>query len=351
MGLDELRDGIRQRDLEIIRLIAERTELARQIGEIKIEEGIPIRNVEVEKKVISRYVEEGSRYGLSKDCMTSVASAEIQQAVESESKLVKREQGKRIAVIGGAGKMGAWMANLFENSGHDITIIDPALKNGKGMKDCSGMDVVIVSVPIHAVTGVLRELDGICGEDTLIFDLSSLKTSAMDTLREMAKGKKVCSIHPMFGPSAVSMYDRNLIICDCGNETAVRETVALFDDRGGNIRVMDIAEHDGYMSYVLGLTHAVNIALFTALERSGHSFEDLRTVASTTFNKGLDTNRSVASEDPMLYYEIQHINEHRDRMWNLFSEAVDDLKKASMSDDPEMFRRLMEAGRAYFDAQ
>ncbi|MBP5734618.1 MAG: chorismate mutase, partial [Candidatus Methanomethylophilaceae archaeon] len=65
MELDELRDEIRKRDLEIIRLISERTELAKQIGMAKFEQGLPIRNVEVEKKVIARYVEEGSKYQLS----------------------------------------------------------------------------------------------------------------------------------------------------------------------------------------------------------------------------------------------------------------------------------------------
>ena len=351
MDLDELRDEIRNRDLEIIRLISERTELAKQIGATKLEQGLPIRNVEVEKKVIARYRDEGSRYGLSGATMSTVASAVIQQAVDAESVLFKKDAGRKVAVIGGAGKMGAWTADLLRRHGHDVIIIDPADDNSHTICECASMDIVVISVPIHVVSGVLKELDGICGKDTLIFDLSSLKTPFIDTLKDMAGRKKVCSIHPMFGPSAASMYDRNLIICDCGNREAVEETKELFDDKGGNIRIMDVDEHDGYMSYVLGITHAVNIALFTVLERSGFTFDDLRTVASTTFNKGLDTNRSVASEDPMLYYEIQHINEHRDRMWNLFSEAVDDLKKASMSDDPEMFRRLMEAGRAYFDAQ
>ena len=133
MGLDELRDEIRKKDLEIVKLISERTEIAKQIGMTKIEQGTPIRNVGVENKVISRYVDEGSRYGLSKDCMTSVAKAAIQEAVEAQSKLVKREHGKKVAVIGGAGKMGRWMANLLEGIGHDITIIDPAIENGHGL--------------------------------------------------------------------------------------------------------------------------------------------------------------------------------------------------------------------------
>ena len=351
MGLDELRDGIREKDLQIIKLIAERTELAKQIGEIKIGQGLPIRNVEVEKKVIGRYVEEGSKHGLSEGCMRSVASAAIQEAVDEESRLFKKEKGKKVAVVGGAGKMGRWTANLLEGDGNEIKIIDPALKNGNTLNDCADADVVIVSTPIHAVEGVLKELDAVCGEETLIFDLSSLKSPILSTLKDMASRKKVCSVHPMFGPSALSMYDRNLIICDCGNREAVKEAFSLFDDRGGNIRVMDVDEHDDYMSYVLGLTHAVNIALFTALERSGKTFSDLQSVASTTFNKGLDTNRSVASEDPMLYYEIQHVNSHRDEMWSLFCDAVRDLKKASVSDDPESFCHLMEAGRSFFESQ
>ena len=350
MGLDELRDGIRERDLQIIRLIAERTKLAKQIGEIKIGQGLPIRNIEVEKKVIGRYIEEGSRFGLSEGCMRTVASAAIQEAVDTESRLFKKDKRKKVAVVGGAGKMGKWTANLLKGDGNEITVIDPALKNGSTIKDCADADVVIVSVPIHAVAGVLKELDGICGEDTLIFDLSSLKSSLLDTLRDMASRKKVCSVHPMFGPSALSMYDRNLIICDCGNRDAVNEAVTLFDDRGGNLRIMDVEEHDGYMSYVLGLTHAVNIALFTALERSGKSFKELQSVASTTFNKGLDTNRSVASEDPMLYYEIQHVNSHRDEMWNLFCDAIKDIREASVSDDPKRFVDIMEAGRLYFES-
>ena len=351
MDLDELRDEIRKKDLQIIQLISERTELAKKIGATKIEQGLPIRNAEVEKKVISRYIDEGSRRGLGESTMSSVASAVIQEAVDAESGLVKKEAGRKVAVIGGAGKMGAWTAEFLERCGHDVTIMDPAVDNRHSIKECASMDIVVISVPIHAVSGVLKELDRICGKDTLIFDLSSLKTPFMNQIKDMAGRRKVCSTHPMFGPSAKSLYGRNLIICDCGNKEAVEETKSLFDDKGGNIRVMDVDEHDGYMSYVLGITHAVNIALFTVLERSGFDFDDLRTVASTTFNKGLDTNRSVALEDPMLYYEIQHTNAHRDDMWKLFSEAVEDLKEASMSDDPEMFRRLMEAGRLYFDSQ
>ena len=349
MELDGLRDEIRKRDEEIIRLISERTELARKVGAYKMAKGLPIRNVPVEEKVIARYVEIGTSYGLSEEVMKNVSRALIKEAVDSEASISVPCDSKKIAIVGGAGKMGAWTAEFLMGSGHKITIIDPLIDNGKTIDDCGECDIVIVSVPIHLVKSILTSLKSVCGNNTLIFDLSSLKTPFMDDLKDMAKTHKVCSIHPMFGPSATSLYGRNLIICDCGNPEAVKETKTLFDNRGGNLRIMPVEDHDDYMSYVLGLTHAVNIALFTVLERSGFTFEDLKTVASTTFNKGLDTNMSVASEDPRLYYEIQHENAHRDEMWNLFSQAVEELKNASLSDSPDAFISMMNAGRTYFE--
>ena len=349
MELDDLRDEIRKRDEEIIKLISERTELAKKVGEYKLDNGLPIRNKDVECTIVSRYKEEGAKLGLSEEVMKNVSKALIKEAVDKEASLLKKSDGKKIAIVGGAGKMGAWLAKYLEGCGHDVKIIDPAIHNGLRLEDCADSDIVIISVPIHLAYSILNKLETIVSNDTLIFDITSLKTPLVGRMTEMAKTRKVCSIHPMFGPSATSLYGRNLIICNCGNMEAVEETKALFDDRGGNIRIMNINDHDAYMSYVLGLTHAVNIALFTVLDRSGFTFEDLKTVASTTFDKGLDTNMSVASEDPMLYYEIQHLNSHRDQMWNLFSQAVEELKEKSLSDDPEGFVSLMNAGQRYFE--
>jgi chorismate mutase/prephenate dehydrogenase len=135
---------------------------------------------------------------------------------------------------------------------------------------------------------------------------------------------------------------------DLGLVDAVKEAAGLFEGRGGNIRTMEIERHDEYMSYVLGLSHAVNIAFFTVLERSGISFGDMQSVASTTFRKIMDTNTSVALEDPLLYYEIQHLNDNRDDIWRMFSKAVKDLREASLSDDPSEFVELMRKGRNYF---
>ena len=80
MDLETLREEIRKKDSMIIELIAERTALAEEIAKVKIETNEPLRNLEVEKKVITRYIDEGVSKGLSADMMKTVASALITEA-------------------------------------------------------------------------------------------------------------------------------------------------------------------------------------------------------------------------------------------------------------------------------
>ena len=322
-------ETIRKKDAEIAKLMADISKLTEGMDAISLAE-----------------LRSGS-------CFDPETRKVIEESIARQKAISSRRMRKDItpldiAIVGGAGKMGAWFGDFLSMCGHRITVIDPASGNGRTLQDCRDADAVIVSVPIHATAQVLRDLDTVCKKDALIFDLTSLKSPVIDTLKDMASRRNVCSVHPMFGPSAESLDDRNMIICDCGNRSAAEQVFDMFDGFGGNLRMIDIAQHDVYMSYVLGMSHAVNIAFFTALDRSGLSFEDLESVASTTFRKNIDTNVSVALEDPVLYYDIQHLNAHRDEMWDLFSKAVEDLKKASLSDDPSAFIELMNRGRNYF---
>ncbi len=322
-------EKIRMKDAEIAKLIAEISAMTEGMDAVALEE---LRSGSCFDPEIRRVIEE---------------SISRQKAM-SAHRQKKDVRPMDIAIVGGSGKMGEWFGRFLSFCGHRITVIDPASGNGKTLADCRDSDAVIVSVPIHATAGILRELDPICREDALIFDLTSLKSPVIDTVKDMAARRKVCSVHPMFGPSAKTLDDRNVIICDCGNRDAAEEVKKMFDGFGANLRMMPVEQHDVFMSYVLGLSHAVNIAFFTALDRSGIPFEELESVASTTFRKNVDTNISVAMEDPVLYYDIQHLNAHRDEAWDLFSKAVEDLKQASLSDDPSAFIELMNNGRKYF---
>jgi chorismate mutase/prephenate dehydrogenase len=330
-------EKVREIDAQIVELLGERTRLA-----------VSMSSAEPEEITISSYRSIAESLAFDPDAAESVCKILLREAEEARaSGTVPFADPKKICIIGGCGKMGGWLEHTLTSSGHTVTLIDKRARNGLMTEDAAGHDVVIIATPISSVDGILKDLDRICG-DQLIFDISSLKSPFLSTLKEIGSRKRVCSVHPMFGPGARSMYDRNLIVCDCGNKEAADAASALFAGRGGNIVRLDADDHDRYMSYVLGLSHAVNIAFFTAIERSGIPFGEFMKVASTTFRKNVDTNESVALEDPHLYYEIQHLNARSEKVWSEFSDAVQAVRKASLSEDPGDFTELMMRGREFF---
>jgi chorismate mutase/prephenate dehydrogenase len=181
----------------------------------------------------------------------------------------------------------------------------------------------------------------------LVFDIASIKAPIIELLKEGAKnGYQVCSLHPMFGPETASIIDRNVVICHCGSPEADEKARNLVD--GSNTIEMDIEDHDPLMAYVLGLSHAVNIAFFEALRQSGKSYDELQKAASTTFRRQVETSKGVASENAQLYYEIQNLNPHNQDALSYLQRAVDDLKDAAVKGDREAFERMMAEGKEYF---
>lgn len=343
-----LRGRINEADRRIMDLLAERLNIARQIGEYKIDAGAPVRDVAREEDVVMRFRTMAEERHMDPGIAEQVCRLLIKESVDEQAALFGPSvEPMSIAVIGGNGRMGRWLRLLFEGDGHKVINVD--IDTDMRVTDCTDVDVAIVSVPIPVTRNVLSQLDGVCRQDTLIFDIASIKSPFLGLMRDMAsRGRRVCSVHPMFSSNDRSLYDRNIIICDCGCPEAADTAERLFGDRGANIKRMSAAEHDRYMSYVLGMSHAVNIAFFDTLSRSGLSYDEMKAVASTTFRKSLDANRSVAFDDPVLYHDIQFLNAGSREAWEVFSECVEELKEASLDPDDSDFVRIMGKGRTYF---
>ena len=114
---------------------------------------------------------------------------------------------------------------------------------------------------------------------------------------------------------------------------------------------MGLDEHDRLIAYVLGLSHALNIAFFTALANSGEAAMRLARLSSTTFDAQLDVASRVAAESPELYFEIQSLNEYGGESLMALSRAVERLVQAVKAGDAGAFTELMNRGRAYLDVR
>ena len=159
------------------------------------------------------------------------------------------------------------------------------------------------------------------------------------------------SVHPMFGPDTDLLSGRHVIFIDLGNAAALEEAQDLFAPTMAERVVMGLDEHDRLIGYVLGLSHALNIAFFTALADSGEAAPRLARLSSTTFDSQLDVASRVAAESPDLYFEIQSLNQYGEESLLALQQAVDGLITAVRSKNAGAFAALMNRGRAYFDVR
>jgi chorismate mutase/prephenate dehydrogenase len=350
--VDGIRWKIEELDNQIMDLIQKRMQAAMKMGQHKVLKAMPVRNLRVEDEVVTRYEARASHMGISEAAAAEIASILIRESVEAQARLPRSMGARKALVIGGSGKMGKWFADFLKLRGMDITVLDPTpskeYPNAKDLTACKSADIVVVAVPLDRAPVMMREIAALKPKG-LVFDIASVKSPLIPALRQATEdGLKVCSVHPMFGPDAASIYARNVIVCDCGSETAVKEFVAIVDSMGCRVIKMPVEEHDGLIAYVLGMSHALNIAFFQALRRSGRSFQELEDVASTTFRKQVATARDVANEDPRLYFEIQHANPHTEEVLDLLVASLAEIRDAALHDEAKDFITIMDEGKRYF---
>jgi chorismate mutase/prephenate dehydrogenase len=358
-NLDELRSRIAAVDGALIELVATRLALAREVGDAKRAAGQPVRNYATESEVLGRFHELAAGAGLDDRLAERIGHLLIGEAVRTQESGLGPggAPGRRILIVGGAGKIGRWLADFFASQGHGVTTLDPAgpVAGFPAETDLAtgvrAAEAVIVTTPLAVGREVLGRILAL-EPQALVADAFSLKSHVLDLLQESATTRRlrVASLHPLFGPGVRTLGGRVMAVCDCGNPGAADEAAALFADTALTITRLPVARHDEFMQYVLGLSHLVAILFFTTLERSGCSFADLSRVASTTFLKEARTAAEVSRESPSLYFEIQRLNRHSGELFALVRSCLAGIETAALADDAGPFTELMRAGRAYFPA-
>jgi chorismate mutase/prephenate dehydrogenase len=186
----------------------------------------------------------------------------------------------------------------------------------------------------------------------IVFDIGSLKSPLRAGLHGLrAAGARVTSVHPMFGPDTELLSGRHVIFVDLGVPRATAAARALFEPTMATLVEMDLESHDRLIAYVLGLSHALNIAFFTALAESGEAAPRLATLSSTTFDAQLGIAARVAAENPDLYFEIQTLNDYGTESLAALLYAVERLRSVVRAGDLDGFRGLMTRGRGYLEAR
>ena len=332
--------------------------MSKKIGTIKRKEGKPTRDFLREKQVLELATSHAEKLNMEPGVIVDVMQLLIKSSLKTQEKArVKAEgqgSGRSALVIGGAGRMGNWFVEFMKSQGFDVHVADPNA-NGETENTFSNWqetndsyDVTVVAAPLRESAVILSQMLAI-SRTGLIFDIGSLKAPFKETLKQMAeKGMQVASIHPMFGPNTDLLSGKHIIFMDVGSDQSLEKDQKLFESTTALQIKMTLDNHDFAISYVLGLSHALNIAFSKVLSASGEKKDLLSQLSSTTFKDQLGVAKRVTDDNPHLYYEIQHLNKYSLKTITELSQAVQEIFDCVDKGNEADFVEMMKQGKSYF---
>jgi chorismate mutase/prephenate dehydrogenase len=358
-SLDDLRRRINELDRQILELVGKRQETIREVARTKHASGQATRDYNREREVLLAARETGKQYGVPAPLAENLVRMLIRYSLTTQEQASVAAQGagtgRSALVIGGAGKMGRWFAEFMASQGFAVEVADPAGAPAgfthvtDWRESALKQDFIVIATPLGVTDKILREL-AMRRPKGVIFDVGSLKSPLRAGLNALkSHGCRVTSLHPMFGPDTELLSGRHVIFVEAGSPEATAAARELFASTMVEQVVMSLEDHDRLIAYVLGLSHALNIAFFTALAESGEAAPRLARLSSTTFDSQLDVATKVAQESPELYFEIQSLNDYGSESLEALSQAIERLRSAVISQDFTAFESLMRRGREYLE--
>lgn len=365
MNLDELRIEIAETDKKIIEVVAKRMELAKKVGEYKLDQGLPIKAFDIEKQVVNRYLDIAGEHGVDSDMTQDLARLLIDQSCKVQERLKFKSQTKKFKtsnspgkamVIGSLGNMGKWFQTFLSSFGYQVIGIDKnnssdssgATLNTTDITELAGdVDLIAICTPI-SVTGEMLELVSNTKTNALVFDIASLKSPILRTLEKAGQNlPNLVSIHPMFGPDVELLTGENILICDLGSQKATQMAADFFSKTSATLTITTPEQHDKLMGDVLGLSHFMNLLFGKTLSQTENEIEQLIGSKSTTFKSQINVTGKVVSENPSLYFEIQKLNSFTPEIYRRIQKSFDEITGHILEDSAESFADSMKQSNKF----
>ena len=250
-------------------------------------------------------------------------------------------KNKTVGIIGGAGGMGRWLADLLLQEGCMVHVTGRKTKMtaADAAKVC---DVIAVSVPIAATAGVIAEVGPLLRKEQILMDLTSLKKVPV---RQMLyhSVSEVVGCHPLFGPGTTDAHDRNIVLCPGRGEAGYAWIKSIFEKDGYTLLECTPEDHDRMMSVVQVLSHVNTMSLGMALAATGIPLEEVSRFATPMFRNKMEMVRKVMKESPDMYADIIAGNPDAERMLTVYRQVVEDIQALVSSGDVSRFKKFVTA--------
>ena len=239
----------------------------------------------------------------------------------------------------GFGRFGAAFAERLLEVGVSVRAFDPErtpppeLAASSPREAVRDADLVILAVPVAAITAVLEEIRPTLHRQQIVMDVASVKSGPSAAMQAVL-GEEIpwVATHPLFGPTSLARGETPLQVVVCPNlqhPDAVETVQSFFWDAGFNPVTLDPEEHDKEMA----ATHT--LAFFIAkgfLDAELNLKSDYAPPSVWGMRRMLE---SVQADAGQLYATLQLDNPYsagmRRRLLSALTAADDDLRKVGVS--------------------
>ncbi len=303
--LNTLREGIDELDSQLVELLAKRSALTTQVGQIKAEAGMPVYVPEREKALITSRRAQAEAQGVSPDLTEDLLRRIMRESYHTQNnryRCVNPSLGQ-VVVIGGAGALGKVFVGLFERSGYQVTVAEQEdWQSGDAQQTLSQAALVIVAVPINVTEHVIAQLT-MLPEDCILADITSIKDKPLKAMLEAHQGP-VVGLHPMFGPDAPGMIKQVVVVCDGRQQQRYRWLIDQMRIWGATIHQSTSQEHDKAMAYIQVMRHFNTFVYGAHLKGENPDLESLTMFSSPIYRLELAMVGRLFAQAPALYADI-----------------------------------------------
>ncbi|NMC06841.1 MAG: prephenate dehydrogenase/arogenate dehydrogenase family protein [Candidatus Lokiarchaeota archaeon] len=276
-----------------------------------------------------------------------------------------------MTIVGATGAMGKWFIQYFATRGWYVHAFSRSREKLEMLKreidnspwkvnvTCTtelqqcvpGSAWIMLSVPITAHEEVIKQVALLARKDAVIFDIASVKGQIPALLARARQdhGIHVMSTHPMYGPGAESMKNKNFILIDLeGDKQVIDRFRAIIEPDKPTILVTTAEDHDRMIAFTLGIPHMLNILFGKLLKDQGADISKLVAFEGTTFHLQHLISQEVVTQEPFIYATIELENQAFIDMLSSFktiSESFIDILKRK---DYDGFMKEFMAIKEYF---
>lgn len=340
--LTTLRSALADKDTELVRILAERMSLIREVATYKAEKGLPSFDREREGALLDVVLEKARENGLTEDVVRDVfASLFAASRLDQRRFLQKQSERFSIGVIGGTAGMGAFVAKVFR--GGDYAVETTGIEDGRPAEEVAASnDLVVLAVPIAATVDVAKKVGPHVRPGACLMDITSVKRQPLAAmLSSTREDVDVIGTHPMFGPHGIDFDRQKVVLCRGRGDAGFARVKKLYEVFGAETLEASAEEHDQQMALIQVLIHEKTMVLGSVLERLKADLGRSLQFASPIYRTELAMIGRMFSQRAELYAEILTSNDDALRLSHLFEQEAGHFARAvAMSDRDTVVQRF-----------